>query len=100
MNDGHLAPGLPDLPALHTHAPLVGSVGSGKARALLESLGLLCEDTYGRSYFQAASEETLTAFLAKYRDIESFADFARHIEGVGSRPATEAAGSEPAEPPR
>ncbi len=61
---------------------------NARAQSLLVSLGLYFGDAYGKSYFQSITLDTLTAFLAKFRDIGSFSDLARYAEEPGSYAAT------------
>ena len=61
---------------------------NARAQSLLVSLGLYYGDAYGKSFFQSITLDTLTAFLAKFRDIRSFADLARYAEEPGSYAAT------------
>lgn len=61
---------------------------NARAQSLLMSLGLYYGDAYGKTFFQSITLDTLTAFLAKFRDIRSFADLARYAEEPGSYAAT------------
>lgn len=61
---------------------------NARAQSLLVSLELYYGDAYGKTFFQSITLDTLTAFLAKFRDIRSFADLARYAEEPGSYAAT------------
>ncbi len=61
---------------------------NARAQSLLTALGLYYGDAYGKSFFQSVTLDTLTAFLAKFRDVRSFADLARYAEQPGSYIAT------------
>lgn len=61
---------------------------NARAQSLLTSLGLYYGDAYGKTFYQAISLDTIRAFLAKFRDIRSFADLARYAEQRGSYTAT------------
>lgn len=58
------------------------------AQSHLISLGLYHGEGYGKTYFQSIPLDTLTAFIAKFRDVRSFADLARYAEEPGSYAAT------------
>lgn len=60
---------------------------SALAEYLLIALGLYFGEAYGKSYFQSIALDTITAFLTKFPDIRSFADFARYAEEPGSHAA-------------
>jgi hypothetical protein len=72
---------------LQQHANLARGINA-RAQSLLVSLGLYFGDAYGKTYFQSITLDTLSAFLAKFRDIRSFVDFARYAEEPGSYAAT------------
>jgi hypothetical protein len=61
---------------------------NARAQSLLAAFGLDHGSEYGASYYTAISLETITAFLDKFRDIRSFADFSRYAEEPGSYIAT------------
>lgn len=61
---------------------------AARAEAFLISFGLYFGTGYGRSFFGAVMLYMILAFLTKFRDIRSFADFSRYAEEPGSYAAT------------
>lgn len=57
---------------------------AARAEALLTSFGLYFGSGYGRSFFGAVMLDMILAFITKFRDIRSFADFSRYAEEPGS----------------
>jgi TraM recognition site of TraD and TraG len=61
---------------------------NGRAQSLLTANGLSYGDDYGEGYYRAHNLDAFTAFLDKFRDIWSYADFSRYAEEPGSYVAT------------
>jgi hypothetical protein len=61
---------------------------SARAQNLLLSFGLYHGETYGPQYFGVVMLDMILSFLAKFRDIRSFAEFAKYAEEPGSYAAT------------
>ncbi len=61
---------------------------NARSQSYLTSMGLYFGETYGKGFFGAVSLDTITRFLAHYRDIRSFEDLSRYAEEPGSYAAT------------
>lgn len=61
---------------------------NARSQSYLTALDLYFGEAYGKGFFGTVSLDTLSRFLAHFRDVQSFADLSRYAEEPGSFAAT------------